>query len=573
MSRRPLPPALPPIEDGPAWREYLLLALTCAATFAACYQPLWDPDTYWHLAVGREIWQTGHLLRTQALCFTAQDLPWEDTEWLFHVLVYPIWKIGGDVGLGLVTALLGSSAVALAYRAVRAAGGNAAVHGFYFIALLGTYQTRIRMRPDLFSLVFMAILVEGLVRWKPGGPRWGRFVVFLTALFWVWAQCHGGWAFGMALLGACLAGWALDGIRERWLGPRVLCEIVLAGIAPAAAIFANPYGWRIPWFPLKSLMGFWDPNLVQIAEWERTPFEGTYLPLLFALAFLAVASLLEWHALTWQQLLWLGSQAFLGLCWVRYTAFAIVSLAPVAAMRVRPLLRIPLAASCLWALALLAAAVAVGYDLATVPTQWDLSQRYPVSEAQFLQREKVPGNLLNTYDVGGYLDWFAYPQNRPFMDGRYYPFIRPLKDFYEAHNTVEGYEKFLSAYRFDAAIFPHPDYLLRVTDPEGIPWHRGPSVSFYPAEEWALVHFGNYGMLFLRREPRYGSVISACEYKVLRPDDLAYLAKAALRGKVDADALGCEIRRKLKEDPWTGFRPKLQKVLDEIEALRAPASE
>lgn len=34
-----------------------MLGFLLVVTFLACYQPLWDPDSFWHLAVGRQIWQ------------------------------------------------------------------------------------------------------------------------------------------------------------------------------------------------------------------------------------------------------------------------------------------------------------------------------------------------------------------------------------------------------------------------------------------------------------------------------------------------------------------------------------
>ncbi len=94
---------LPPLE-GPAWREFLLLSLVLLATFLWSSKPVLDPDTFWHLAVGREIWQTGHLVRTETFSFTAPGAPWVDEEWLFHVGAYPLWRLGGDALLRLLTA-------------------------------------------------------------------------------------------------------------------------------------------------------------------------------------------------------------------------------------------------------------------------------------------------------------------------------------------------------------------------------------------------------------------------------------------------------------------------------------
>jgi hypothetical protein len=46
------------------------------------------------------------------------------------------------------------------------------------------------------------------------------------------------------------------------------------------------------------------------------------------------------------------------------------------------------------------------------------SWHFPVAAAEFVKREKLPRNLYNTYDWGGYLEWTLYPQYRVFWDQR-----------------------------------------------------------------------------------------------------------------------------------------------------------
>ena len=531
--------------------------------FLACYQPIWDPDTYWHLAIGREIWQTHHLVRTETFSFTARGVPWEDTEWLFHLLAYPLWKVFGYAGLSVFTALMGALVVAALYRSVRLVGGSALTLFFYTLVLMGAYQSRIRFRPDLFSLLLMAILVEALLRWKPDPPGVGRFWIFSALLFWVWAQLHGGWAYGLALLGVCILGMALDSIRERTFSVRYVVNLGLTGLASAAALFVNPYGWKIPWFPVKSLLGFRDPKLVQIVEWNRTPWHGTFGVFVAVILVSAFALLPSWRRLTWKRALWAGSQVFLGLYWVRYVAYAVVAMTTVATDRLNALLRWRRLRSAAWGAALFSAVLASAYYYSVMPVAWDLSHKYPEQETRFLLDHHIAGNIFNTYVSGGYLDWYAYPLDRVFMDGRYYPFVKPLSAYWEALKTVPGYEKFLRSYPIDIALYPTPDFKLKDKRTPGQP-RRGASIVLYPRNRWALVDFGNYGLVLLKREPRYEDVIRKYEYRVLSPDDLDYLVKAAKEGRVDRTLLEHEIGRKLRQDPWTSWRGPLAKALEAV---------
>jgi hypothetical protein len=570
-SRRPLQffkseLALPPL-DGPAWREYALLALTLVTVFLACYQPLWDPDSYWHLAVGREIWTTGRLVHTETFSFTAHGVPWEDTEWLFHLLGYLLWLAGEERGIAFFTGLAGVAVLGLMYRNVRLAGGNAMTLALYTALMLGVLQTRIRFRPDLASLALMAVLIEILLRQRDVPEKAGRLAAGLSALFWLWAQLHGGWSFGLALLGAFLAGSALDALRERRFSWGFLGRLAVLGVGPAAALFVNPYTWRVPWFPVKSLLGFWDPTLVQIVEWNRTPFEGGMALYLVASFLVGLLLLIRWRELSWRLALPVWLQVFLGWYWARYAAVTAAALAPAAAAEMGVLTQSPKLKKFAWGAAL-SAMLALGlYEFSRWPKVFDLSEKYPVKEVQFLNANHIGGNLFNEYIVGGYLDWTATPSCRVFMDGRYYPFVTPLQEYWLAHRTFQDYKEFLAKYPFDILLYPYPWFRLKEKAEGSGNALRGPTVLLFPPDRWALVYFGNYGMVFVKREPKYEEVIRRFEYRLLRPDDLAYLVKQAREGTIDGAELAGEIRRKLQEDPWLRTRAALG---DALRALEKP---
>ncbi|MEW5765339.1 MAG: hypothetical protein ACOYXN_01625 [Acidobacteriota bacterium] len=566
LLQRVLPP-LPPLE-GSRGREYVLLAAVLVMAAVACYQPLWDPDTFWHLAVGREIWETGRLVHTETFSFTAYGTEWEDTEWAFHALAYPLWKALGDRGLSLLTALFGALVLLLVYRTVRLQGGNAAHFALYLLPMMLAYQGRIRFRPDLFSLLFMALLVEALLRWRPAPPEAGRFWITATALIWAWTQFHGGWAYGMALLGARLAGEVFDAARERTLTWRYFGGLAWTGLAPTLALFLNPYTWRIPWFPIKSLIGFADETLVQIQEWGRTPFKG-YGALFLLACLLVLGSLLaRWREARWSVVLPAASQVFLGWYWARYAAFTVIALAPWGAGGLRRLLRRPALERWAWSAAFASVLCAAVFFAGAMPSEWNLSEKYPVQEVKFLNQHGVTGNLFNEYVAGGYLDWAIAPRCRIFMDGRYYPFAADLQAYWKAHNTLAGYRDFLARYPFEVILYPHPGFLLKErAGVRGSPL-RGPTALLFPQEEWALVHFGNYGMVLLKRIPRFEALIARFEYRVLRPDDLPHLMREAKRGELDPEALRADILRKIAEDPYFRRRDVLDKALAELEGQK-----
>jgi hypothetical protein len=567
---RPSLPALP-APDPPAWREHLLVALTLIVLFLASLKPLANGDTFWHLALGREIWTTGHLVRTETFSFTAQGTPWEDTEWLFHAVSYPAWRALGDRGLPWAVAALATLAGLLAYRSIRLLGGGAASFAIWMALCAAAYETRVSFRPDVISLVFMAILVEGLLRWSPSGGEKPRLWIFTGILFWVWCQLHGGWVYGCALLFSAALGLALDARREGTLDRRVALRIAGAVFAPLAVVWVNPYGWLIPLFPLKHVLSFGDASLPKIAEWQATPWAWSTAPFIAALLGTLGLQFLP-KPVRWRDVLWCAGQVALALFWARYAGYAVLTLAPFGARGLSRLTetRAPVRRA-LWAGALVAL-VCWGLLSATEDRSEAAALReFPVQEVAYLGSRSVAGRVLHEYPTGGYLEWVAPHRLETFFDGRFFPFAQPMRDYRASQRSVAAAEAFQAKYAFDVAIVPYQAFRLR--DPSGPPdaAPRGASVFLYPASRWALVYFGNYGMVFLKRGPWLDGPTGRDEYRLLRPDDLGHLTRAALDGKLDRQELSREISRRLAAGDVAGsLQQALSTALSRLEGSSAP---
>jgi hypothetical protein len=562
------PPSLPPLE-GPAWREYALLALLLATVFFASYKPLADPDAFWHLAVGREIWTTGHLVRSETFSFSAPGAPWEDTEWLFHAALFPLWRALGFGGLSALMAAAAALAVGLCYRSTRLMGGNAAALALWVTALMPALQTRVSLRPDVLSLSFTMILAEGLLRWDPMAGERDRFWAFSAVLFLAWCQVHGGWSYGFALLGVSAAGVFVDALRDGTLSRRLVARLAAAGLAPAATVFLNPYGWRTPWFPVKHVLSFGDPTMPAIAEWQRVPWGWATAPFI---ALVLIAAILQFPPVrnrSWRGILWCASQAAMGLYWARYAGFAALTLAPFGTRDLARVLRLPVLRRVGWVLAL-CALLATAWVYGRRPSAAEAFAKFPVQEARYLVDRGVKGRTLHPYAVGGFLEWVAPHRLLTLNDGRYFPFIQASKDERASTRSVASFTEFLQKYAIDIAIYPYQSFRLKGEEGNaGIP-PRGPSALLFPSDRWALVHFGDYGMVFLRRTPSYETLIQRDEYQTLRPDDLAYEVWAAKLGRISSANLAADLNRKLAADGGGILRPQLELALKTLGAKASP---
>ena len=91
--------------------------------------PIDNPDTFGHLAAGREIVQLGHVpLFDSVSYFRAEPAPWVNYEWLSDQLFFRVYRAGGYPALTLLKlgllAVLGGLLVAIAHARAGAIGAT-----------------------------------------------------------------------------------------------------------------------------------------------------------------------------------------------------------------------------------------------------------------------------------------------------------------------------------------------------------------------------------------------------------------------------------------------------------------
>src|SRR6266699_389849 len=94
---------------------YIFGFLICLFLFVLLVRPsdsyLSDPDTYWHIAVGEKIWQSGSVPQFDELSHTFRGKPWIAKEWLSQLILFAAYTLGGWRSVILITA----STIAVTY--------------------------------------------------------------------------------------------------------------------------------------------------------------------------------------------------------------------------------------------------------------------------------------------------------------------------------------------------------------------------------------------------------------------------------------------------------------------------
>jgi hypothetical protein len=145
---------------------------------------------------------------------------WLNQNWGAHTAYYVSERLFGDTGPVALKWAIIFGTVLLMIRAATARGANR-----YFAAVIVAVATLVAksyldVRPHIFTLLFEAGLIVCLFKWYMGSASWAWVA---TAILWMWSNTHGGFVFGLGVMGL-------------WLGVQGFMKIV----KPAS----RPWGWR-----------------------------------------------------------------------------------------------------------------------------------------------------------------------------------------------------------------------------------------------------------------------------------------------------------------------------------------
>ncbi|TDR87148.1 hypothetical protein [Enterovirga rhinocerotis] len=197
---------------------------------------LGDPDSHWHVAVGRLIWDGGAVPWTDPFSHTVLGDPWIAKEWLSQLLLFAAHRAGGWTGVVLVTgAALGLLFTLLFAWLERRLRITAAMTLALLTALF--LAPHFLARPHVFAFLPLFLWVRGLVdaldeRRAPS--PWLLLVIVL------WANLHGSFTFAYPLAALLALEAVLTAPTGRHLG-----TIIRWGAFGLAALLAGcltPYG-------------------------------------------------------------------------------------------------------------------------------------------------------------------------------------------------------------------------------------------------------------------------------------------------------------------------------------------
>src|SRR5437763_978237 len=155
-----------------------------------------DPDTMWQITIGQWIIDHGAVPTTDLYSFTMRGQPWISTQWLAQVAYAQVFAVAGWAGPVVLASLAIAAAFALFARFLsqRLSESTTLVLVAGALALAAPH---LLARPHVLALPFMVAWVSGLV---VAADRCGAPSFRLLPLMVLWANLHGGFVLGLALV-------------------------------------------------------------------------------------------------------------------------------------------------------------------------------------------------------------------------------------------------------------------------------------------------------------------------------------------------------------------------------------
>src|SRR5262245_38722441 len=197
-----------------------------------------DPDTLWQITVGQWIIDHRAVPTVDVYSFTMRGQPWISTQWLAQVMYAEAYAIAGWTGPVVLASIAIAATFALLARFVCKRLSESATLVAIAAALALTVP-HLLARPHVLALPILVVWAGGLIA---AADRRAAPSYWLLPLMTLWANLHGGFVFGLFLIG----GLALDALSSADRAQRkLLClRWFVFGLAAVAASCITPYGWN-----------------------------------------------------------------------------------------------------------------------------------------------------------------------------------------------------------------------------------------------------------------------------------------------------------------------------------------
>ncbi len=498
-------------------RSGLILILLLFLFFLLCQKiDLTTTDLGRHIKNGQMILKGGfNVLKTNFYSYSNTDFSFLNHHWLSGVIFYLFYKLAGFSAVHLLILIILLVTFLLFFRTAEKTAGTA-ISSFIALAIIPLMAYRHGVRPEAFSYFLAALFFFLLNKFSRNEISFKK-LLFIPLIQIIWINLHIYAFLGPLIVLAFLIEKLLKKQKEttKKLGVLLLLCLLACLISPFGLkallyplnIFKN-YGYRL----LENQSVFFLENL-KIKNPVFTLFKITLALLLISFLYLIFK---KRRQIPFTEIILAGGISLAGLMAVRnlslFGFFALPILAKNIAI-ILPKVKTPLnEKSTDFKIGLLTFALLI-IILSFVLYSPDLKSNSfwgiglsPGSNGsiEFFKENNLSGPIFNNYDIGSYLVFHLYPQEKVFIDNR--PEAYPaefLQNVYIAMQQESNlWQEKDRQYGFNTIFFNYHD---------ATPWSQNFLIERLKDKDWAPVFVDDYAIIFLKRNVLNKEIIEKFE--------------------------------------------------------------
>lgn len=451
-----------------------------------------------HLLLGKIIIQTHHVPQTNLLSYTNPDFPFINTHWFSEVIFYFVENIGGFPLLLFFTSLVATAAFLIQF--IFARNNKVVPIAISSLLYLQILAGRTDIRPEIFSFFYLSIFIVILYRFRSRFTKWIYLLPFIELL---WVNSHIYFPMGIFVIGLFL----LDRIFTSPKKIKSKETIVLASIliATSLAMLFNPNTFRGALYPLFVFRNYGFPieeNYNVFDIWNLYQHKEAILyffisvPLLFLLLFLSSKKTkpVDWFLAISFTIIAASAERNLPL-FVFATCIVFINSLNNVYTSVSPYIDKYFHLKTFFYLFILCfvgwqTIILVTYN----PFGYALTPDSASKAVDFLQQNKIQGPIFNNFDIGSYLAYRLYPQEKVYVDGR--PEAYPNSFFKNNYIAVQQnkslFQQADNKYHFNVIFIWYTD----VT-----PWNQQFLRDINANPHWRIVYLDPTVVIYIKNKP------------------------------------------------------------------------
>lgn len=486
-----------------------MLLLTFVVLGIYLSRPLFDPDFYWHLKTGQWIWQNKSLPHMDLFGVPPLPAPSPRTEfiftsyWLLQLILNAFYSLSGMSGIILFRWIIAGVSLLICTRWTNLRDSNVtAVIAIGTIQLLELYFIE---RPQFVSFVCFGALLVILFRFfeqHDSRSLWSTLVP-LSLLMLAWANMHGGFLIGQAILIYSVLAEGIKFSRRSLapLSPRNYLMLLISSISALLASFINPNAINlIKYLPIIFNSDYYvnANNLEELSlfEYYKQIPDYTVFTYIASMVLTFVALLVSKQRKNITLVGIIVGTAFMGCQHMRLMPYFIVTAMVFITKYIETEYSTIKDKIALFSMLAVTTVYCVSDEFPRIIESakygWVPVYQYPVKAADFIKINNVSGNIYTTMYWGGYMIWRVGPENKIFYDGRTLSVQRAWEynnSRIIALNRRPYWKGLFNVYNIRVAVLP-------IYEDDGSP--NLLTQSIYSDKEWAMVFADEHVVVFVK---------------------------------------------------------------------------